>query len=88
MGFGVTFCITALLQGLAVCVLLPLASFVPRGDVASTRADSMATTTTGLMDATAGRLPEEFDADLGGDLSSQLQQPLLNAKNPSRQTSD
>ena len=69
-GFGLTFCTTALLQGVAVCMLLPLLLVVPQHDGQS----ATSSTVTEAVGVTGGRLLEELDAEAP---KSELQQPLL-----------
>ena len=88
-GFDVTFCITALMQGIGACFLVPLAFLVPRTEAAhkpsaSVSAGAMAATgaNTGLAatdvqvlgDGQMGAL-DELDEE--ADAVADLEQPLL-----------
>lgn len=98
-GFDITFCITALMQGIGACFLVPLLFLVPRKEAAHQPSDSVSTAalaaagantglsandTAVLADGQMNALGELEDT---GDALVDLEQPLLIAQKspPSKQ---
>ena len=79
IGFGTTFCLTALMQGIAVCILVPLVTVVPRSEGRLNNS-----TLTAAIDASGasssmnvGEMPMAEPTIVLED-GKDLQQPLLN----------
>ena len=94
IGFGSTFCITALMQGIGVCILIPLAFLVPRRENATLASGNDATailtsaaeagTSLGIAD-TDVEMPIEAPAALSAE-AADLQQPLLQGQRSNQET--
>lgn len=88
-GFDVTFCITALMQGIGACFLIPLVFLVPRTEAdhrpsasVSTGAVAAAGANTGLAATDVqvlgdGQMSALDELDEEADTVSDLEQPLL-----------
>ena len=97
-GFASTFCITALLQGIAACVLVPLLFLVPRKEDAqhsvSTAAmgavaasTSLAATDTGVLAEGQMTMLDTLEADADAALHD-LEQPLLSSQTRDEQQAE
>lgn len=88
-GFDVTFCITALMQGIGACFLIPLVFLVPRIEAAHKPSDSVTTGAVAAAGANTGLAATDVqvlgDGQMGAldeldeeaDTVADLEQPLL-----------
>ena len=88
-GFDVTFCITALMQGIGACFLIPLAFLVPRSEAAHQPSDSVSTAAMAAAGANTGLAATDVEVlgdgqmntldglDEEADTVADLEQPLL-----------
>lgn len=98
-GFDITFCITALMQGIGACFLVPLLFLVPRKESAHQPSDSVSTAALAAAGANTGLSANDTALLADGQMSAldeledtgdalvDLEQPLLIAQKsaPSKQ---
>ncbi len=88
-GFDFTFCITALMQGIGACFLIPLLFLVPRKEAAHQPSDSVSTAAMAAVGANSGLAATDAEVLADGQMSAldrldeeadevaDLEQPLL-----------
>jgi len=91
-GFDFTFCITALVQGIGACFLIPLLLLVPRKEAAHQPSDSVSTAAVAAAGSTSGFAATDTEVLADGQMSAldaleeeaaevaDLEQPLLSSQ--------
>lgn len=98
-GFDFTFCITALVQGIGACFLIPLLLLVPRKEAAHQPSDSVSTAAVAAAGSTSGFAATDTEVLADGQMSAldaleeeaaevaDLEQPLLSSQSTPKTTS-
>ena len=91
-GFDFTFCITALVQGIGACFLIPLLLLVPRKEAAHQPSDSVSTAAVAAAGSTSGFAATDTEVLADGHMSAldaleeeaaevaDVEQPLLSSQ--------